>query len=113
MTLSRRSAADLAALDVPPLVVAMASEGRPGRSRSRRSTWRSEARSRGRSSSRFRGGRDETLHLGGGSERPARVLLVGMGKRDERALASTRRRVAARQAWKLGVGELAFYRGQR
>ena len=61
----------------------------------------------------FRGGRDETLHLGGGSGGSARVLLVGMGKRDRARLgaAARRRAIAARQAGRMGVGALAFYAG--
>jgi leucyl aminopeptidase len=61
----------------------------------------------------FRGGRDETLHVGGLDEGVERVLLVGMGKGStkEARYAALRRAgaVAARAATKLGTGELAFY----
>src|SRR6476646_7540403 len=61
----------------------------------------------------FRGGRDETLHLTGIAKGPRRLLLVGMGAVTDK-LASLKRAasLAARQAQKLGVGELVFYAGQ-
>jgi leucyl aminopeptidase len=64
----------------------------------------------------FRGGRDETLHLGGGPKGPQRVLLVGLGKpADDRATGdravSIKRAasIAARQAHRAGAGRVAFY----
>ena len=60
----------------------------------------------------FRGGRDETLHLGGGSRGPRRLLLVGYGSAPDRALALRRAAtLAARQAHKSGVGTLSMYAG--
>ena len=60
----------------------------------------------------FRGGRDETLHIPGGDTGVQRVLLVGMGKASDRGAALRRAgAIAARQATKLGVTELAFYAG--
>lgn len=60
----------------------------------------------------FRGGRDETLHLGGGSRGPRRVLLVGYGTPADRALALRRAAtLAARQAHKAGVGAIALWAG--
>ena len=58
----------------------------------------------------FRGGKDEVFHLSGTSEGSRRVMLVGMGKTTDRA-GSLRRAaaLAARQAMKLGTGELAFF----
>jgi len=58
----------------------------------------------------FRGDRDETLHLAGGEKGPARVLLVGTGKpAGERGPALKRAAaIAARQAGRMGVGELAW-----
>jgi leucyl aminopeptidase len=58
----------------------------------------------------FRGGRDETLHVGGADAGVERVLLVGMGKAKERTAALKRAgAVAGRAAVKLGTGEVAFY----
>jgi leucyl aminopeptidase len=113
MTLSLTAGpADLAALDAPLLVVALAAGdalderltaldgplgGALGRFVERRD---------------FRAGRDETLHLAGGSTGPARVLLVGLGKIAERASALRRAAaLAARQASRMGVARLAFYAG--
>ncbi|AHG90861.1 cytosol aminopeptidase [Gemmatirosa kalamazoonensis] len=57
----------------------------------------------------FRGGRDESLHLGGGERGVQRVLLVGTGKATDRAVALRRAAsIAARFASKIGVSELAF-----
>jgi leucyl aminopeptidase len=58
----------------------------------------------------FRGGRDEVGHVSGGATGVQRVLLVGIGKAPDRAVALRRAAsVAARQAMKLGTGALAFY----
>ncbi len=58
----------------------------------------------------FRGARDELFHLTGPDAGPRRVLLVGMGKVVDRP-GSLRRAaaLAARQARKLGTGELGFH----
>jgi leucyl aminopeptidase len=65
----------------------------------------------------FRGGRDETLLLGGSDKGIQRVLLVGIGASPEGGTPATERvlqvrraaMLAARQANKIGVGSLAFY----
>jgi leucyl aminopeptidase len=60
----------------------------------------------------FRGGRDETLHLGGGSRGPRRVLLVGYGAPSDRAIALRRAAtLAARQGHRAGVGTLTISAG--
>ena len=61
----------------------------------------------------FRGSRDEMLHLTGFPKGPRRLLLVGMGAVSDRR-ASLRRAatLAARNAQRLGVGELVWYSGQ-
>src|SRR5688572_23237013 len=58
----------------------------------------------------FRGGKDEVFQLSGTSDAARRVLLVGMGKVSDRS-GSLRRAaaVAARQAMKLGTGDIAFH----
>jgi leucyl aminopeptidase len=57
----------------------------------------------------FRGARDEVFHLSGNADGVARVILVGMGKVTDRA-GSLRRAaaIAARQAMKLGGGDVGF-----
>jgi leucyl aminopeptidase len=113
MTLSLTAGrADPAALDVPLLVVAMAA----GDARDDRLTALGVALggalARFLDRRDFRAGRDETLHLGGGSAGPGRVLLVGMGKVTERVSALRRAgALASRQAGRMGVGRLAFYSG--
>ena len=58
----------------------------------------------------FRGGRDETLHVGGADAGVERVVLVGMGKAKDRSAALKRAgAVAGRAAVKLGTGAVAFY----
>jgi leucyl aminopeptidase len=58
----------------------------------------------------FRGARDETLYLAGGATGPRRVLLVGLGKLPDRALALRRAAaLAARRAHGMGAGTMAFY----
>jgi leucyl aminopeptidase len=58
----------------------------------------------------FRGDRDETLHLTGGANGPARVLLVGMGKGNDDRRSAVRRAasIAARQAGRMGTGSLTW-----
>jgi leucyl aminopeptidase len=113
MTLSLTAGrAELATLDVPLLVVALAS----GDGRDERLTALDGplggALDRFLDRRDFRAGRDETLHLAGGSMGPARVLLVGLGKITERPSALRRAgAIAARQAARMGVGRLAFYAG--
>lgn len=58
----------------------------------------------------FRGGRDETLLVGGSDAGVERVVLVGLGKGDDRRAALRRAgAVAARAAAKLGTGAVTFY----
>jgi leucyl aminopeptidase len=65
----------------------------------------------------FRGGRDETLLLGGAATGIQRVLLIGLGAAPEGGIAVADRvlqvrraaMLAGRQAAKLGVGSVAFY----
>jgi len=61
----------------------------------------------------FRGSRDEMLHLNGGAKGPRRLLLVGMGAvTDRRASLKRAATLAARNAHRLGVGEMAWYSGE-
>ncbi|MEO6444297.1 MAG: leucyl aminopeptidase [Gemmatimonadaceae bacterium] len=58
----------------------------------------------------FRGARDETLHMVGGSRGPRRILLVGYGEGTDRPAALRRAAtLAARQAQRMGVGEAAIF----
>jgi leucyl aminopeptidase len=113
MTLSLTAGrADPASLDAPLLVVALAA----GSSLDEPLTALDEALGGaiGRVLDRrdFRAARDETLHLVGGGSGPGRVLLVGLGKVAERPSALRRAgALAARQAARMGVGQLAFYAG--
>ncbi len=61
----------------------------------------------------FRGSRDETLHLTGVAKGPRRLFLIGMGNVTDRK-ASFRRAatLGARNAQRLGVGEMVWYSGQ-
>lgn len=60
----------------------------------------------------FRGARDEMLQFTGTPNGPGRIILVGMGKTTDRPGALRRAAaLAARQARKLGSGELAFHAG--
>ncbi|MBA3340437.1 MAG: leucyl aminopeptidase [Gemmatimonadaceae bacterium] len=61
----------------------------------------------------FRGARDEVLHLTGPVGGPRRVVLVGMGKVADRPGAFRRSAaVTARQAMKLGAGDMGWYSGE-
>ncbi|HEY6088949.1 MAG TPA: leucyl aminopeptidase [Gemmatimonadaceae bacterium] len=61
----------------------------------------------------FRGSRDEMLHLTGAAKGPRRLLLVGMGAvTDRRASLKRAATLAARNAHRLGVGEMAWYSGE-
>src|SRR2546423_3804430 len=103
-------AADFAALDTPLLVLALAAGAtvddtlnpldRRAGGILRRTLERRE----------FRGGRDELLHLSTTAAGIERLLLVGMGKGEDR-VASLRRAaaLAARQAGKLGLTRFAFF----
>ena len=113
MTLSLTAGrADLAALDAPLLVVALASGDALDDRLTALDGPLAGALARFLERRDFRAGRDETLHLAGGSTGPARVLLVGLGKITERVSALRRAAaLAARQAGRMGVGRLAFYAG--
>jgi leucyl aminopeptidase len=61
----------------------------------------------------FRGSRDEMLHLTGFAKGPRRLLLIGMGSvTDRRASLRRAATLAARNAHRLGVGEMVWYSGQ-
>ncbi|HEX9248707.1 MAG TPA: leucyl aminopeptidase [Gemmatimonadaceae bacterium] len=61
----------------------------------------------------FRGSRDEMLHLTGIPKGPRRILLIGMGVvTDRRASFRRAATLAARNAHRLGVGEMVWYSGQ-
>ncbi|MFL5567987.1 MAG: leucyl aminopeptidase [Gemmatimonadaceae bacterium] len=61
----------------------------------------------------FRGARDETLHLTGVPRGPRRLFLVGMGAvTDRRAALRRAATLAARNAQRLGVGEMVWYSEQ-
>lgn len=61
----------------------------------------------------FRGSRDETLVLSGGTKGPRLVLLVGLGAVSDRTGAIRRAAaIAARHANKLGVGHMTWYAGE-
>ena len=61
----------------------------------------------------FRGSRDEMLHLTGVPKGPRRILLVGMGAvTDRRASFRRAATLAARNAHRTRVGEMAWYSGQ-
>jgi leucyl aminopeptidase len=113
MTLSLSiGSADLGALDIPLLVVALA--GGAGLDASLTSLDRTLGGALARTFERrdFRGGRDETLHLSGAASGPRRVLLLGLGKPGERAGALRRAgAIASRQGGRMGVGSLAFHAG--
>jgi leucyl aminopeptidase len=105
-------AVDLGALESPLLVVALASGSTvpAGLEAVDRATGGALRRLVERRD--FRGGRDETLHLSGGSSGIQRVLLIGLGSSADRVSALRRAAaLAGRQANKLGVGRLAFWAG--
>ena len=61
----------------------------------------------------FRGSRDEMFHLTGVAKGPRRLLMIGMGVvADRRAAFRRAATLAARNANRLGVGEMVWYSGQ-
>jgi leucyl aminopeptidase len=61
----------------------------------------------------FRGARDEMLHLTGLAKGPRRILLIGLGAvTDRRAALKRAATLAARNANRLGVGEMVWYSNQ-
>ncbi len=113
MTLSLSAGrADLAVLEAPLLVVVLGSGASLDGPLQALDTALGGALARSLERRDFRGGRDELLHLVGGTAGPSRILLVGMGKVTLRAGALRRAgAIAARQAGKMGVGTLALYAG--
>ncbi|HUQ45473.1 MAG TPA: leucyl aminopeptidase [Gemmatimonadaceae bacterium] len=113
MTLSLSAGpADLGALDIPLLVVALAAGAGMDASLAPLDQVLGGALARTLARRDFRGGRDETLHLTGPDSGPQRVLLIGLGKVTERAGAFRRAgAIVARQASRMGVGALAFHAG--
>jgi leucyl aminopeptidase len=113
MTLSLSTGpADLGALDAPLLVVALAAGAALDATLTPLDRTLGGALARTLERRDFRAGRDETLHLTGAATGPGRVLLIGLGKPAERAGALRRAgAIAARQAGRMGAGELAFYAG--
>jgi leucyl aminopeptidase len=113
MTLSLSAGrAELGPLDIPLLVVALPSGASLDASLAPLDATLGGALRRTLERRDFRGSRDETLHLAGADTGPRRVLLLGIGKAAERTSALRRAgAIAARQAGKMGVGELAFYAG--
>ncbi len=112
LSLSAGPSADLGALDVPLLVIALPSGATLGTALTPLDAALGGALSRTLDRRDFRGGRDETLHLVGATTGPKRVLLVGLGKPTD-ATGALRRAgaIAGRQGARMGVGELAFYGG--
>ncbi|MDB4917633.1 MAG: pepA [Gemmatimonadetes bacterium] len=104
--------ADLGALATPLLVVALPSGASLDAALASLDGTLNGAMSRSLDRRDFRGGRDETLHLVGGTAGPSRILLIGLGKATDRSAALRRAgAVAARQAGRMGTGSLAFYAG--
>jgi leucyl aminopeptidase len=106
------AAPDLAGLETPLLVVALANA--PTLTGELTAVDAATAGALGRALARrdFRGGRDETLHLSGGATGAQRVLLIGMGPATDRVGALRRAAaLAGRQGNRLGVGRLAFFAG--
>jgi leucyl aminopeptidase len=111
LTLSVR-AADFGALNTPLLVLALGSSAAVDQSLGSLDARIGGLLRRTLERREFRGGRDELLHLSTAASGVERVLLVGMGKVDDRT--SALRRAAAlvgRQGNKLGVRRLAFFAG--
>ena len=109
LTLSAR-AADFAALDIPLLVLALPSGASVDDTLNPLDRRVGGVLRRTLERRDFRGGRDEQLHLSSTVAGVERLLLVGLGKAEDRALALRRASaLAARQAGKLGVRRLAFF----
>jgi leucyl aminopeptidase len=111
MTLSISAGrADLGTLDAPLLVIALPSDPELDAALAPLDASLGGALRRTLERRDFRGGRDETLHVGGAAEGVERVLLVGVGKPNDRNAALRRAAaVSARFANKLGVADLAFF----
>jgi leucyl aminopeptidase len=111
LTVKYRST-ELAVLDSPLLVVALAAEEQPPPSVLALDALLGGAISRTFARRDFRGTRDETLHLSGAATGVERVLLIGMGKVSERPAGIKRAAaIAARRALSMGTGHVDFYAG--
>src|SRR5579863_7930543 len=113
MTLSLAAGgADFDALETPLLVLALASGATLTTDLSIVDEQTGKALGRLLERRDFRGGRDETLHLAASESGIQRVVLVGMGKVADRAVAIRRAAmIGARQAVRLGTRRMAFYAG--
>jgi len=108
-TVSVRSP-ELSALDAPLLAVVLAQDEALPRELLPLDEAGGGAVGRALAAHDFTGRRDETLHLGGGSTGPRRILLVGTGRAADRALGLKRAAaIAARQARKMGVDRIAVF----
>ena len=103
-------AADFASLDTPLLVLALPANATVDETLNPLDQRAGGVLRRTLERRDFRGGRDELLHLSSAAAGIERVLLVGIGKAEDR-VASLRRAaaLATRQAGKLGVKRLAFF----
>jgi leucyl aminopeptidase len=103
--------ADLGALDTPLLVVALGAQ--PTLDAALRPLDGALGGALGRALERrdFRGSRDETLHLAGGTTGPERVLLVGLGTADRAGAMRRAAALGARRGHAMGAGRLAFHAG--
>ena len=105
-------AADFGALDTPLLVVALPTGAAIDQALTPLDRRTGGVLRRSLERREFRGGRDEILHLSTTANGVERLLLVGMGKADDRSAALRRAAaLAARQGAKLGTRRLAFYAG--
>jgi leucyl aminopeptidase len=111
LTLSAR-AADFGALDTPLLVLAISSVAGVDDTLNALDKRLGGILRRTLDRREFRGARDEMLHLSSAAAGVERVLLVGLGKAEDRP-ASLRRAAAlsSRQASKLGVRRMSFFAG--
>jgi leucyl aminopeptidase len=111
LTLSVRRA-DPGAVETPLLIVALPPGATVGEDLTALDGALGGALGRTLSRKDFRGGRDESLHLGGGSRGPQRVLLIGTGKDTDRHAALRRAAtLGGRLARKLGAPSVAWYSG--
>ena len=103
---------DAAALDTPLIAVALAKGAALPASLGALNDAAGGAISRALDSREFRGGRDETFAISGGSRGPRRILLIGAGTAANGSTAATALRraaaLAARSAGRGGSGSVAF-----
>jgi leucyl aminopeptidase len=108
----RYRTSDLAALESPLLVIALAADESPPPAVTPLDALLRGAIARTFARRDFRGTRDETLHLSGSATGVERILLIGMGKVTERPGAIKRAAaIAARRAVSMGAGHVDFYAG--